>query len=88
MDTEKIGNKIALLRKEHRYTQEALADMVQVSPQAVSKWENGRALPDTALLPRLAKALHTSIDSLLGQNDLQILSASYGDGIEHADVTG
>lgn len=86
MDTEKIGNKIALLRKEHRYTQEALAEVVQVSPQAVSKWENGRALPDTALLPRLAKALHTSIDNLLSQNDLQVLSASYGDGIENVDV--
>lgn len=87
MDMEKIGKRIALLRKEHNYTQEALAELVQVSPQAVSKWENGRALPDTALLPVLAKSLHTSIDNLLDQNDLQILSARFGDGIESLDVT-
>lgn len=88
MNIDRIGKKIVLLRKEHGYTQEALAELLQVSPQAVSKWENGRALPDTASLPVLAKALHTSIDNLLNQSDFQILSAYYGDGIESTDVTG
>lgn len=84
----RIGKKIVLLRKEHGYTQETLAELMQVSPQAVSKWENGRALPDTALLPVLAKTLHTSIDNLLTENEFQILSASYGDGFDAVDVTG
>lgn len=84
MDIERIGKKLVFLRKEHGYTQEQL---VQVSPQAVSKWENGKALPDTALLPALAKTLHTSIDNLLNQNDLLVLSARYGDGIDNTDVT-
>ncbi len=65
-----------------------MAELIQVSPQAVSKWENGRALPDTTLLPVLAKTLHTSIDNLLNHNDFQILSACYGDGIDSTDVTG
>lgn len=88
MNIDRIGKTIVLLRKEHGFTQEELAELIQVSPQAVSKWENGRSLPDTALLPALAKALHTSIDNLLNQNDLQILSAYYGDGIDAIDVTG
>lgn len=87
MDMERIGKKIVFLRKEHGYTQEQLAELVQVSPQAVSKWENGKALPDTALLPTLAKTLHTSIDNLLNQNDFLVLSALYGDGIDNTDVT-
>lgn len=87
MKSDRVGKKIVLLRKEHGYTQETLAELLQVSPQAVSKWENGRALPDTGLLPVLAKTLHTSIDNLLDQSDFQILSARYGDGIDSVDVT-
>ncbi|HWT75574.1 MAG TPA: helix-turn-helix transcriptional regulator [Mobilitalea sp.] len=86
MDTNKIGKQIAALRKERGYTQESLAEVLNISPQAVSKWENGHALPETALLPLLAKTLDTSIDSLLTDNRLQILSAFYGDGIESHPV--
>ena len=47
-------------------TQEELADLVNVSFQAVSKWENGNSLPDISTLPLLANILNCSIDSLLG----------------------
>ncbi len=87
MDTYKIGKQISMLRKEHGYTQESLAEILNVSPQAVSKWENGRALPETSLLSSLAKALNTSIDSILTDNKIQILSAFYGDGLESFNVT-
>ena len=87
MDTNKIGKQIANLRKERGFTQEALAEKLDISPQAVSKWENGHALPETALLPHLAKALDTSIDSLLTDSNLQILSAFYGDGMENHNVS-
>jgi len=60
MDLEKIGKQIAALRKERGYTGEKLAEQLQVSPQAVSKWENGKCLPETAILPDLAKALDSS----------------------------
>ncbi|MCL2058217.1 MAG: helix-turn-helix domain-containing protein [Oscillospiraceae bacterium] len=86
MDTDKTGARIASMRKERGLTQESLAEMLGVSPQAVSKWENGRALPETALLPGLAKALETSIDSLFMDSSLRILSAFYGDGIESHNV--
>ncbi|CQR73009.1 transcriptional repressor DicA [Sporomusa ovata DSM 2662] len=57
-----IGQRIALLRKQRGYTQEQTSLLLNVTPQAVSKWEKGNALPDTPLLPLLAKVLGTSID--------------------------
>ncbi len=62
---ETLGKRIAALRKEKGYTQEALANLMDVSPQAVSKWENDQACPDIALLPQLAKLLGTTVDTLL-----------------------
>jgi transcriptional regulator with XRE-family HTH domain len=87
MDNIKIGQNIAVLRKERGYTQETLAEALSVSPQAVSKWENGRSLPETALLPGLAKLLDCSIESLLLSGRLRVLEARYGDGIENENVT-
>lgn len=58
-----MGNKIALYRKNKGYTQEQLGEMVGVSGQAVSKWEKG-GLPDTYLLPAIARALGISVDAL------------------------
>ena len=87
MDIIKIGKTILSLRKERGYTQESLAERLSVSPQAVSKWENGHSLPETALLPALAKALDTTIDAILIESRMRILSAFYGDGIESFNVT-
>ncbi len=61
-----IGNMIAQKRKELGYTQQNLAERLNISFQAVSKWENGSTTPDIHLLPHLAGILHTSVDSLLG----------------------
>lgn len=55
-------------RKELGLTQEQLAQRMNVSPQAVSKWENS-SYPDGELFPALAKALDTSLDYLFGIND-------------------
>lgn len=87
VDLVKFGKKIASLRKEHGYTGEALAERLQVSPQAVSKWENAKCLPETAVLPALAEALNCSIDSLLYPRELFILEAVYTDGQTHIPVT-
>lgn len=62
---KEFGWRIASLRKEKGYTQEKISSMLNVTPQAVSKWEQGNALPDTMLLPLLAKLLNVSIDYLL-----------------------
>ncbi|MDE6619576.1 MAG: helix-turn-helix domain-containing protein [Lachnospiraceae bacterium] len=87
IDVVKIGKRIASLRKERGYTGEQLAERLQVSPQAVSKWENAKCLPETAILPALAEALHCSIDSLLLPRELFILEAVYTDGQTQIPVT-
>ncbi len=86
-DLVKIGKRIASLRKERGYTGEAFAKRLNVSSQAVSKWENGKCLPETALLPALAETLECSIDSLLCPRELFILEAIYTDGQTHIPVT-
>ena len=63
---EMLGGNIARYRKDLGLTQESLADQLGVTFQAVSKWETGQNLPDTAMLPRLARALNIGVDKLLG----------------------
>lgn len=87
INMKKIGKRIAALRKEQGYTGEALAERLQVSPQAVSKWENAKCLPETAILPALAEALDCSIDNLLCPRELFILEAVYTDGQTQVPVT-
>lgn len=61
-----IGNFIANKRKELGMTQQKLAEQLNVSFQAVSKWETGATVPDALLLPQLAHLLQTSVDALVG----------------------
>ena len=65
IDTKKIGERIAILRKARGMTGENFAELLNVSPQAVSKWETGKNLPETVLLPDISKILGVSIDSIL-----------------------
>jgi len=62
----KIGKQIKTLRKSRGLTQEQLAAALGLTCQAVSKWETGITLPDTAMLPALADFLRVSIDRLFG----------------------
>ena len=62
-----LGNKIAELRKEKGMTQEALANALGVSNQAVSKWEANQSCPDIQLLPQIADFFGVSLDSLFGR---------------------
>ena len=63
---EILAANISRYRKDLNLTQESLAESLGITFQAVSKWETGQTIPDTALLPRLAQALGISIDKLLG----------------------
>jgi len=83
---KKNGEQIALLRKNKGLTGEKLAEALGVTPQAVSKWETGKCLPESSILPLLSQVLDTSIDSILMPKELQILNATYGDGIISFDV--
>lgn len=69
MATNNIGASIAALRKEKGITQEALAAVIGVSGQAVSKWESG-GMPDAELFPAIADYFEVSIDRLFGRDVL------------------
>lgn len=65
MDIDKIGQNIARLRRMNSLTQEKLAEALGITAPAVSRWENGKALPDITLLPELAQIFDCTIDHLL-----------------------
>ena len=65
MNQEKIGRFIAELRKEKKMTQIDLANKLGITDRAISKWENGRGMPDLSLLTPLCELLDVSINELL-----------------------
>lgn len=64
MDQVKIGEFILSLRKEKGYTQQELAEILNVSNKSISRWENGKTMPDLSLIPELCKVLGISINEL------------------------
>ena len=65
MDQERIGELIKKIRKENNLTQAELADKLGVTYQAVSKWENGKNIPDIAILKQISKEFNINLDDLL-----------------------
>lgn len=65
LDTKQLGKRIAILRKQNGMSQEKLAELLCISPQAISKWENGHTTPETSLLPVLAQIFQCSIDEII-----------------------
>ena len=69
---ETLGKRISTLRKQKDLRQDDIAQLLDVSPQAVSKWENDQTCPDIGLLPKLAQILGVTTDELLsGKQELQ-----------------
>lgn len=62
-----IGEKISKLRKLLKISQKDFAKILQVTPSAVSQWENNKTSPDIDLLPKIAEVLNTSVSDLLGE---------------------
>lgn len=60
-----FANNLKTIRKNAGLTQEQLADQLNISAQAVSRWEKGTAMPDISQLPVLANLFHVTIDSML-----------------------
>ena len=75
-----IGENIKIMRRKCGFTQEELATRLSVTPQAISKWENGNGTPDISQLVPLAQIFGITTDSLLG-----VVSATYGDA--HTEAT-
>ena len=65
MDQERIGKFIAECRKEKKLTQEQLAEKLGVSNRSISRWENGKTMPDISLFEPLCEELNISINELL-----------------------
>lgn len=65
MDKKTIGNFIAILRKAKGMTQRELAELLNVSDKAVSRWERDESTPDITLIPVLADIFDVSCDELL-----------------------
>ncbi len=76
MDQSKIGRFIAFCRKEKNLTQAQLAEKLNITDRAVSKWENGRCLPDSSIMIELCDLLDISVNELLS-----------GEKVEPAHVT-
>lgn len=66
---ERKWNAIRQARLEQGLTQKRLAEMINVSDKAVSKWERGLGLPDVQTLPRLSRVLGISISSIIGEEE-------------------
>lgn len=66
-----FGANIKELRLKNNMTQEKLAELLNISPQAVSRWETGAAMPDISLLPPLANLFNVTTDYLLGMDTYQ-----------------
>lgn len=60
-----LGNRIAELRRAKNITQDEMAEKLNVTAQAVSKWENDLSCPDIMLLPKIAQMLSVTVDELL-----------------------
>lgn len=75
MDCEKIGRLIYTLRKEKKLTQQQLAERMNISDKAVSKWERGLGCPDVSLLPNISDIFGVNLENLLSgdldENDLK-----------------
>lgn len=64
MNQEKIGEFIAKLRKEKNMTQEQLAEKIGVTDKSISRWENGKTMPDYSILKELCDTLDITINEL------------------------
>ena len=65
MDQIKIGKFIAECRKKNNLTQMQLAEKLNITDRAISKWENGKAMPDSSIMLELCKELKISVNELL-----------------------
>lgn len=72
---ETLGRRIAALRRAKELKQDELAAMLDVSAQAVSKWENDQTCPDITALPKLAEILGVTVDELLSGKSAETLPA-------------
>lgn len=69
MNQTAIGGYIARKRREQNLTQEQLAQQLGVSNKTISKWENGKCMPDYSIIQRLCDAIHVTLPELMDGED-------------------
>ena len=72
MDQIKIGRFIAKCRKENNLTQMQLAEKLGITDRAISKWENGKAMPDSSIMLELCAALKITVNDLLSGEEINM----------------
>ena len=72
MDQIKIGKFIAECRKKNNLTQMQLAEKLNITDRAISKWENGKAMPDSSIMLDLCNELKISVNELLSGEMIEI----------------
>ena len=80
MDQVKIGKFIAQCRKNNNLTQMQLAEKLNITDRAISKWENGKAMPDSSLMLDLCKELKISVNELLSGEMIEM--KNYNESVE------
>ncbi len=75
-----LGETLAMLRKQHNFTQEQLADQIGVSRQSISKWESDLCYPDTKNIAALGRLYNCSLDFLLSDDAEAIRSKGMDPG--------
>lgn len=71
MNQEKIGKFLSQLRKENNYTQDEIADKLNVNVKSVSRWENGKNLPDHSVIVEICKIYNISINEFYNGNKIK-----------------
>ena len=85
MNQEKIGKLIKSLRLEKNMTQQELAEKIGVTARAISKWVNGRGMPEISLLIPLSDVLGISVLELLNGEKIENENSALIDIIKHQD---
>ena len=80
MDQIKIGKFIAECRKKNNLTQMQLAEKLDITDRAISKWENGKAMPDSSIMLDLCKELKISVNELLSGEMIEM--KNYDENVE------
>ena len=80
MDQIKIGKFIAECRKKNNLTQMQLAEKLNITDRAISKWENGKAMPDSSIMLDLCKELKISVNELLSGEMIEM--KNYDESVE------
>ena len=80
MDQSKIGKFIAECRKKNGLTQMQLAEKLNITDRAVSKWENGKSMPDSSIMLSLCNELEITVNELLSGEAMEM--TNYNEGAE------